>query len=272
MNRKVDQNVHAGHRKRLRDRAGAEGISGLEAHEALELLLFYCIPRRNVNQLAHRLIDRFGSLAGVLFAPEAELCAVSGVGTRAAGWLRRVGELARAYSAIEADDRPLLGNLSLARAFAASHEEVFSRDAVWQFCLTSEGRLLLERPLGPAGAWARSEAVAGALKDAIAVHAHSVILTQFIDRESVGLSEYDRTQTVAYGRRLLPAGVHLLDHILIGRGAFYSMQANGDLDELRFLAGPGGALGEHYLDATPLRRQTRLKEDEGAPVPAEPEE
>ena len=37
-------------------------------HQLLELLLTYAIPRRDVNPLAHRLIERYGSLAAVLKA------------------------------------------------------------------------------------------------------------------------------------------------------------------------------------------------------------
>ena len=62
--------VHDGHRQRLIARFLEEGLDSFEEHNVLELLLFYSIPRRDTNVLAHRLIDAFGSLAGVLEAPE----------------------------------------------------------------------------------------------------------------------------------------------------------------------------------------------------------
>ena len=64
---------HEGHRKRLRQRARATQLEGFQPHEVLELLLTYAIPRQDVNPLAHALIDRFGSLSGVLDASAAEL-------------------------------------------------------------------------------------------------------------------------------------------------------------------------------------------------------
>ena len=71
---------HTGHRARMRERFRASGLDGFAPHEVLELILFYAIPQRNVNPLAHRLLDTFGSLHGVLDAPVEELQKVEGVG------------------------------------------------------------------------------------------------------------------------------------------------------------------------------------------------
>ena len=60
------ENVHDKHRERLRDRYLNEGIDGLRDHEVLELILFYAIPRKDTNELAHKLLNKFGNLSGVL--------------------------------------------------------------------------------------------------------------------------------------------------------------------------------------------------------------
>ena len=73
-------NPHLGHRRRLKARAAAQGFAGLAPHEQVELLLCYAIPQGNVNPLAHRLIDRFGSLAGICTAPREDLLAIDGIG------------------------------------------------------------------------------------------------------------------------------------------------------------------------------------------------
>ena len=61
-------NEHSGHRDRLRERYLSEGLDSFAPHNVLELLLFYSVPRRDTNVLAHRLIEQFGSLVGVLNA------------------------------------------------------------------------------------------------------------------------------------------------------------------------------------------------------------
>ena len=59
---------HEGHRARLRQRFLEQGIDGFHEVHILELLLFYAVPRQDTNELAHRLLNHFGSLAGVLEA------------------------------------------------------------------------------------------------------------------------------------------------------------------------------------------------------------
>ena len=75
---------HDGHRKRLRERAVRTGLEGFQPHEVLELLLSETIPRKDVNPLAHALIERFGSFSGVLNAGREERLQVPGVGARPA--------------------------------------------------------------------------------------------------------------------------------------------------------------------------------------------
>ena len=82
--------MHEGHRQRMLERLeSAEG--SLQEHELLEILLFNAIPRKNTNELAHRLLSAFGSLRAVLGAEMAELKAVPGVGESTAAYLRIIG-------------------------------------------------------------------------------------------------------------------------------------------------------------------------------------
>ena len=62
-------NMHAEHRRRVKNRFRSEGLDNFEELHALELLLFYAIPQGDVNPLAHRLLDHFGNLRHVLEAP-----------------------------------------------------------------------------------------------------------------------------------------------------------------------------------------------------------
>ena len=64
----MEKKIHEGHRKRVKSRFIAEGLDHFEDHEVLELLLFYCIPMKDTNELAHKMIREFGSLAGIFEA------------------------------------------------------------------------------------------------------------------------------------------------------------------------------------------------------------
>lgn len=93
MSDKTCSNIHEGHRKRLRESyIKSNGSDALRDHQLLELLLFYAIPRRDVNPLAHRLVNRFGSLRGVLEASFSEL-AEEGVSQSTAILIKLVGDI-----------------------------------------------------------------------------------------------------------------------------------------------------------------------------------
>lgn len=65
----------------------------MQDHEILELLLFYAKPRVDTNELAHRLIDHFGSLANVFEASSEELCKVFGIGESSAVLIKLVNQM-----------------------------------------------------------------------------------------------------------------------------------------------------------------------------------
>lgn len=88
-------NEHAGHRQRMRERFEKNGLNGFSEHEMLEMLLFYAIPQRNTNPLGHQLLNRFGSLHGVMDATLEELCEVDGIGRHAATLIVLVSKLMR---------------------------------------------------------------------------------------------------------------------------------------------------------------------------------
>ena len=72
-------NLHKGHRERLRKRYLDSGLDSFADHEVLELLLFQYLPYRDPNEIAHELINKFGSLANVLDATAEQLMTVKGI-------------------------------------------------------------------------------------------------------------------------------------------------------------------------------------------------
>ena len=89
--------IHEGHRQRLKNRFLTEGLDHFEEVQVLELLLFYCIPQKDTNPIAHALLDRFGSLAQVLEAPPSELKKVPGVKDAVATYLPLITSACRYY-------------------------------------------------------------------------------------------------------------------------------------------------------------------------------
>lgn len=102
---------HDGHRARMRERLARSGLDAFQPHEVIELLLGYALPLRDVNDLAHMLIERFGTVAGVLRAPEEELTQVPGVGEYVARFLVEAGKSLGLYECRRLCDRVKLVRL-----------------------------------------------------------------------------------------------------------------------------------------------------------------
>lgn len=91
--------IHTGHRARMRSRFFETGLDGFQPHEILEMLLFCVIPKRDVNPLAHALLDEFGSVDAVLSASSEELSRVPGIGGQTGEFFEALNSLANAYRA-----------------------------------------------------------------------------------------------------------------------------------------------------------------------------
>lgn len=89
--------MHEDHRKHTKNRFLTEGLENFEPHNVLELLLFYSIPQKDTNVLAHELINRFGSLSGVFDASFDDLLSVNGISEHTAVLIKLVPQLSRRY-------------------------------------------------------------------------------------------------------------------------------------------------------------------------------
>ena len=108
---------HGGHRERMRKRFKESGnFKGFSEHEILEMLLFYIVPRKNTNDIAHELIKKFGSLNSVLNASVEELSSVKDMGESSANSLLFFRELIN-YCSTVTDSRIDIRNISAALSF-----------------------------------------------------------------------------------------------------------------------------------------------------------
>ena len=91
----------------MQERVARDGLTSLAAHEVLEYLLYFSIPRRDTNPLAHRLIQHFGGFCQVLDASEEELMQVQGIGPASARLLHSFRDVARFYQIQKHKEHPV---------------------------------------------------------------------------------------------------------------------------------------------------------------------
>lgn len=101
----TENEMAEGHRKRLKERFVNGDLDDFNEYNALELLLFYTIPQKDTNPIAHRLIDKFGSFSNVLDADYDDLLTVDGVSDHTATFLKLIPQAARYYQSKKIVDR-----------------------------------------------------------------------------------------------------------------------------------------------------------------------
>ena len=92
------KNLHDGHRKRVKNKFVNNGIDSFDDHNIIEMLLFYGIPRKDTNEIAHVLINKFGSISGIMDAEIEELCSIDGISYHVASLIKLTKDLAKIYA------------------------------------------------------------------------------------------------------------------------------------------------------------------------------
>ncbi len=226
------ENLHSGHRERLRTRFREEGIDSFEDHQVLELLLFQVLPRGDTNLVAHRLIQRFGSLSAVLEADPQDVASVEGMGAKAAAFLSMIPQVTRRYYHDRVlRDRPKLNSSSAVAEYliplmAGRPEEVF-----YVLCLDTQCRvvypaLISEGTVKEAAVYPRH-----VVEVAIRHRAASVILAHNHPAGTSTPSHQDHHLTRLLVQALGPLDIKVFDHIIVASNNAYSFASEGVLPD-----------------------------------------
>ncbi len=226
---KKPDNIHAEHRKRLRKEFLANGFNGKDDYAVLELLLFYAIPQKNVNPLAHALIDHFDSLDKVFNATHRQLMEVEGVGFNTAVLLQMIPAVAARY---------LAANNKLGERLITSWQfrEVLSplfigqrNELVYLMCMDSRNKELTTKKLGEGIADSVQITTRKVLEVALDCNATRVVLAHNHVSGVALWSDADLNTTLRLKRLLREAGIELVDHCIFANDDMVSMADSGVL-------------------------------------------
>ena len=221
--------IHDGHREKMRRRFLQGGLEPFADHEALELLLYYAIPRRDTNPIAHALMERYGSLAAVLDAPVEDLQKVEGVGESAAVLLKLVPQLYRKARLAEAERETVLNSSERAGAYLLERFAGEKHAVVYALYLDRKGKLIACRRLGEGGISSAGLDIRRLLEQALLTSASAVILAHNHPSGVALPSADDYTATDRAQSALGSIGVELADHIIVADQDFVSMADSGYL-------------------------------------------
>ena len=223
----ANPSVHKGHRERLKARFLETGLDSFTDVQALELLLFYAIPQRDTNPIAHALLDRFGSLSQVLDAQPEDLKRVPGVSDHSATLLRLVTDLARFYQVDCAQRTEVLTSLDACGAYLVPRFFGRTLETVFLLCLDAKCKVLCCREIGEGSVNAASISVRKVVEAALSANATTVVLAHN-HPSGVALPSADDVQTTRRIAAALSAvEIRLIDHIVVAEGDFISMAQSG---------------------------------------------
>ena len=214
----------------MRQRLLNSGVESMADHEILEMLLFYAIPRKNTNEIAHTLLQHFGSLHGILFARPEELRQIAGMGESAACLflltldLCRRARLELAGSTLQTQEE----------ALAYLREKFFGekQEMILQLFLNRRGQIVLSRRMDGMLRWAGMDLQALVRDASSSASIASLLLAHNHPGGDPTPSQMDYAATDQVRSALDAVGVQLWDHIILAgdRGEQYvSMRESGYL-------------------------------------------
>lgn len=230
---KMNNRNHEGHRQRIKRKVKRMGLKNFEEHEILELLLTYSIPRKDTNDIAHELINKFGSLVNVIDADNRQLKQVEGIGDESALFINVLKDFIEYYiqnRVLEEDSA--LDSPSKMISYFRNHYFINRNETILCLCLGSNfnivNKLLVE----------------GVDESSVAINVEK--LTEYISSNNVKYlvvyhthpngrinpSERDISTTQRIYNICLPFGVLLKDHIVLNEFTHYSFCQDGLLDKI----------------------------------------
>ena len=218
--------IHDGHRARLRARYIEEGLAHFNEIDTLELLLFYAIPRRDTNELAHLLLQQFGSLDGVLGATTGDLCAVPGISENTAVLLHLFNDVARKCE-ISRQSIRIVNSSQDAGTFLLPYFYGLRDETVYLLCLDAKGKVRDCRALFKGSANGVAIAIRKIVEVALSVNATSVIMAHNHPGGLALPSAEDRAATLRIRAALQNLDIVLIDHIIVADQDFISMADSG---------------------------------------------
>lgn len=223
-----EKKIHLGHRQRAKDAMLNYGLDGLNDHQVLEILLFYGISNGDTNPIAHRLVDRFGSLRGVLEADYDELRTVKGIGDNAASLIKFAQLFSGRYlraSSFEADSLTFADTGALIRYFEGVFLGVQNEQI--RAMLLDDNLHFVKEQLITEGTIGKVEFATRKFTDfVIKNNCNRVVIAHNHPNGFAMPSNADIEATKELMKIFEKLEITLLDHIIVGRTGSYSFRSS----------------------------------------------
>jgi DNA repair protein RadC len=213
-----------GHRERLRGRFRDAGPEALSDYELLELLLFRALPRRDVKPLAKSLLDKFGSFAEVISAPEQRLAEVKGLGQAGITELKVVQAAASRFLRGAVKKRPALSSSASVLDYCRSAQAFAEREEFRILFLDKRNQLIADEVQQTGTVDHTPVYPRVVVKRALELSATAIILVHNHPSGDPTPSHADIEMTKQIVAVANPLGIAVHDHLIVGKDGHVSLK------------------------------------------------
>ena len=230
----MSEKDNQGHRERIREKFLKNGIDGFAEYEILELLLTYCIPRKDTKPIAKELLNKFKSLDNIFKADFDKLSAIDGLGKNSIVFLKLIGDLPSIIYKDELKNKKLVDKETL----KISNKDILLKylrnkigyEEIEKFYVLylSSSNEVIEFEENSVGTLDRSSVYPREIyKKIINLNAKSVILAHNHPSDNITPSKCDIELTNEIAKGLKNFGALLIEHIIITKNSYFSFLEEG---------------------------------------------
>ena len=221
----MQKGIHDGHRKRLKEEFAISGFnSETPPHKIVEMLLFYCIPRKDTNEIAHLLMEEFGSIAELIDARPEDISKVKGAGESTATFLKFIRFIANYYINEKKKGIKKFSNFEEMCDFLYSKYIGITNEVIAITSLDNKGGLLGFDIIGEGDISFVGISSRQVIETVLKRKAAAVILTHNHPKGQALPSSADLESTNTIRDILKSVDVELIDHIIIADDDYMSLR------------------------------------------------
>ena len=232
-NKKSNKNIHADHRARMKKIFLEQGFDAFTDIQKVEYFLFFAVPFKDTNPLAHRLLDEFKNINGILNASFERLMGIDGVGEHVAIYLKTMLSIVNEYYKNRTNEKIIIKGSSSATAYCRSlfvgkqHEELII------ICLNSQNEITFTKTISKGGLSKINVELSDITKFVLNSNCERIIVTHNHPVGTPTPSDEDFSFTSKLYLNLGLNNVELLDHIIVSPYGTYSMEEEKKMDPIK---------------------------------------
>lgn len=225
--KKKAENTHTGHRARMKERYAETGLQGFSDKNVLEMLLYFSIPRKDTNELAHDILEHFNSFTGVMEASREELMQVKGVGEHTADLISLVTQVNKYYMERKSIENEKVFSSSVAGEFFVAKFAYEVNESAYALMLDGNNKMITCRKISEGVVNGTDISIRALCELALKYRASSVIISHNHPTGILMPSAEDEHCTQLIKNALKVIGIRLSDHIIVGGGSYISLAKYG---------------------------------------------